>query len=82
MKEKTFAVSSQIHRRQRAQRQLQRCRAQIQRPLIVSKRVKQVVDEIGIPLFDCSTAGARRTPTGEEFVDDARRRRFPLEASD
>lgn len=62
-----------VYCRQRARRQLQRCRARIQRPPIVSKRVKQVVDENGIPLFDCSTAGARRTPTGKEFVDDARR---------
>lgn len=40
----------------------------------VSKRVKQVEDELGgIALFDRSTAGAKLTPAGEEFVDDAER---------
>ncbi|MBN9055134.1 MAG: LysR family transcriptional regulator [Rhizobiales bacterium] len=40
---------------------------------IVSKRIKEVEDELGIPLFDRSTAGARLTPIGEEFVLSARR---------
>jgi DNA-binding transcriptional LysR family regulator len=51
----------------------------VQQP-IVSKRVRELEDELGIPLFDRSTAGARLTPIGEEFIpiaqrilDDARR---------
>ncbi|PRD43093.1 LysR family transcriptional regulator [Phyllobacterium phragmitis] len=41
---------------------------------IVSKRIKEVEDELGgIALFDRSTSGARLTPTGEEFLVSARR---------
>lgn len=40
---------------------------------IVSKRVKEVEDELGVALFDRSTAGARLTPIGDEFVVAARR---------
>ncbi|WEX08527.1 LysR family transcriptional regulator [Chelativorans sp. AA-79] len=41
---------------------------------IVSRRIKEVEDELGgIALFDRSTSGARLTPTGEEFVTAARR---------
>ncbi|MBN8932487.1 MAG: LysR family transcriptional regulator [Rhizobium pusense] len=40
---------------------------------IVSKRIKEVEDELGIPLFDRSSSGARLTPTGEEFIIGARR---------
>lgn len=40
---------------------------------IVSKRIKQVEQELGIQLFDRTTAGARLTPAGEEFVIGARR---------
>jgi len=40
---------------------------------IVSKRVKEVEDELRVTLFDRSTAGARLTPAGEAFVVDARR---------
>lgn len=40
---------------------------------IVSKRIKELEDELGVFLFDRSTAGARLTPTGEEFVVAARR---------
>ncbi|MCA2411274.1 LysR substrate-binding domain-containing protein [Rhizobium leguminosarum] len=44
----------------------------VQQP-IVSKRIRELEDELGIPLFDRSTAGARLTPVGEEFVLSARR---------
>jgi DNA-binding transcriptional LysR family regulator len=40
---------------------------------IVSKRIKELESELGVVLFDRSTAGARLTPTGEEFVVAARR---------
>ncbi len=41
---------------------------------IVSKRIKEVEEELGgVALFDRSTAGARLTPAGEEFVVSARR---------
>jgi DNA-binding transcriptional LysR family regulator len=40
---------------------------------IISKRIREVEDELGVFLFDRSTAGARLTPTGEEFVVGARR---------
>lgn len=40
---------------------------------IVSKRIKEVEDELGVPLFERFKAGARLTPTGEEFVVGARR---------
>nr|WP_313533810.1 LysR family transcriptional regulator [Brucella anthropi] len=40
---------------------------------IVSKRIKEVEDELGVPLFDRSSSGARLTPTGEEFIVGARR---------
>lgn len=33
---------------------------------IVSKRIKEVEDELGIPLFDRASTGARLTPNGEE----------------
>jgi DNA-binding transcriptional LysR family regulator len=39
---------------------------------IVSKR-KEVEDELGVRLFERSTAGARLTLLGEDFVVDARR---------
>jgi DNA-binding transcriptional LysR family regulator len=44
----------------------------VQQP-IVSKRVRELEDELGIPLFDRSTAGARLTPIGEEFIPIAQR---------
>ncbi len=40
---------------------------------IVSKRIKEVEDELGIPLFDRSSSGARVTPAGEDFVVGAKR---------
>ncbi|WP_454618596.1 LysR substrate-binding domain-containing protein [Bradyrhizobium cenepequi] len=41
---------------------------------IVSKRIKELEDELGgVVLFDRSTGGARLTPTGEKFVIAARR---------
>lgn len=40
---------------------------------IVSKRVKEVEDELRVNLFDRSKAGARLTLAGEEFVVSARR---------
>lgn len=40
---------------------------------IVSKRIKQVEQELRVQLFDRSTAGARLTPAGEDFVVRARR---------
>ena len=40
---------------------------------IISKRIRELEDELGVFLFDRSTAGARLTPTGEEFVVGARR---------
>jgi len=40
---------------------------------IVSRRIKEVEDELGVLLFDRSKAGARLTPTGEDFVVGARR---------
>lgn len=40
---------------------------------IVSKRIKEVEDELGIPLFDRASTGARLTPNGEEFIIGARR---------
>lgn len=40
---------------------------------IVSKRIKQVEEELKVLLFDRTTAGARLTPAGEEFVIGARR---------
>lgn len=44
----------------------------VQQP-IVSKRIRELEDELGVPLFDRSTAGARLTSIGEEFVLSARR---------
>jgi DNA-binding transcriptional LysR family regulator len=44
----------------------------VQQP-IVSKRIRELEDELGVPLFDRSTAGARLTPIGEEFTASARR---------
>lgn len=40
---------------------------------IISRRIKELEDELGVFLFDRSTTGARLTPTGEEFVVGARR---------
>ncbi|KAA3517786.1 LysR family transcriptional regulator [Agrobacterium vitis] len=40
---------------------------------IISKRIRELEDELGVPLFDRSTAGARLTPVGEEFAVSARR---------
>lgn len=40
---------------------------------IISKRVKEVEEELKVCLFDRSTAGARLTPAGEEFIVAARR---------
>lgn len=40
---------------------------------IVSKRIKEVKDELGVRLFERSTAGARLTLRGEDFVVEARR---------
>jgi len=41
---------------------------------IISKRIKELEEELGgVSLFDRSTAGARLTSTGEEFVIAARR---------
>jgi DNA-binding transcriptional LysR family regulator len=40
---------------------------------IISKRIREVEDELGVFLFDRATSGARLTPTGEEFVVGARR---------
>lgn len=40
---------------------------------IVSKRIKEVEDELGIPLFDRASTGARLTPSGEDFIVGARR---------
>lgn len=40
---------------------------------IVSKRIKQVEQELRVQLFDRSTSGARLTSAGEEFVVGARR---------
>lgn len=40
---------------------------------IVSKRIKRVEDELGVPLFDRLKTGARLTPAGEEFVTEAGR---------
>ncbi len=40
---------------------------------IVSRRIREAEDELGVLLFDRSTAGARLTSIGEEFVIGARR---------
>jgi DNA-binding transcriptional LysR family regulator len=40
---------------------------------IVSKRIKEVEEELGVRLFERSTAGAQLTLLGEDFVVDARR---------
>ncbi|RVT73043.1 LysR family transcriptional regulator [Agrobacterium sp. CNPSo 2736] len=40
---------------------------------IVSKRIREVEDELGIPLFERASTGARLTPTGEEFIVGAKR---------
>jgi DNA-binding transcriptional LysR family regulator len=40
---------------------------------IVSKRIKEIEEELGVRLFERSTAGARLTLFGENFVVDARR---------
>lgn len=40
---------------------------------IISKRIKEVEDELQVKLFVRSTAGAHLTPAGEAFVVDARR---------
>lgn len=40
---------------------------------IISKRIREAEDELGVFLFDRATSGARLTPTGEEFVVGARR---------
>jgi len=40
---------------------------------VISKRIRELEDELGVFLFDRSTAGARLTSTGEEFVVGAKR---------
>ncbi len=40
---------------------------------IISKRIREVEDELGVSLFDRNTTGARLTKTGEEFIIGARR---------
>lgn len=40
---------------------------------IVSKRIKEAEQELGVRLFERSTAGARLTPIGEDVVAEARR---------
>lgn len=40
---------------------------------IVSKSVRQMEDELGVPLFKRFKTGARPTPAGEEFVAEASR---------
>ena len=40
---------------------------------IISKRIKEVEEELKVKLFIRSTAGARLTPAGEAFVMEARR---------
>ncbi|WP_234837439.1 LysR family transcriptional regulator [Sinorhizobium meliloti] len=40
---------------------------------IISKRIRELEDELGVFLFDRATSGARLTPTGEEFVVGASR---------
>ncbi|MGI6247729.1 MAG: LysR substrate-binding domain-containing protein [Pseudochelatococcus sp.] len=40
---------------------------------IISRRIKELEDELGISLFDRSSSRARLTPSGEEFIVDARR---------
>lgn len=40
---------------------------------IISKRIKEVEEELKVKLFVRSTSGARLTPAGEKFVMDARR---------
>ncbi len=40
---------------------------------IVSKRIKEVEDELGVALFERTTAGARLTAAGQKFVVAARR---------
>ncbi len=40
---------------------------------IISKRIRELEDELGVFLFDRATSGARLTPNGEEFVIGARR---------
>lgn len=40
---------------------------------IVSRRIREAEDALGVPLFDRSTTGARLTSIGEEFVIGARR---------
>ncbi|ASY73852.1 helix-turn-helix domain-containing protein [Sinorhizobium fredii] len=42
------------------------------RQAIISKRIRELEDELGIFLFDRATSGARLPPTGEEFVVGAR----------
>ena len=44
----------------------------VQQP-IVSKRVRELEDELGVFLFERATSGARLTPAGEEFVIGAER---------
>lgn len=39
---------------------------------IVSKRIKEIEDELGVALFERSTAGARLTAAGQNFVVTAR----------
>lgn len=40
---------------------------------IISKRIGELEDELGVFLFDRATSGARLTPIGEEFVVGAQR---------
>jgi len=40
---------------------------------IISKRIKEAEEELGVSLFERSTSGARLTRVGEAFVDQARR---------
>lgn len=51
------------------------------RPSVVSRRIRELEDHLGVSLFERSQAGARLTCAGRSFLDDVRRVFVQLDAA-